>query len=62
MGYWEQIGEANRRYRERRARMTPRQRAIRDAVGSALLVAAAMVFWALMLAPILLGALHGFSQ
>lgn len=54
MGYWEQIGEENRRYRERRARMHPRQRAIRDAIGYALLAAACTALWAQTLAPLVL--------
>lgn len=59
MGYWEQIGEENRRHRERRARMPPRQRAIRDAVGYALLVAACIALWAQILAPIVLPLVRG---
>jgi len=59
MGYWEQIGEANIRYRERRARMNPRERAFRDATSGMLWWGGAIVLWALMLAPIAL-ALCGF--
>mgnify|MGYP006976757811 CR=1 FL=1 len=60
MGSWEQIGEANRRHRERRAQMNPKQRAIRDAAGGALLVGAAVALWTLVLTPLALSALRAF--
>lgn len=59
MGYWEQIGEANIRYRERRARMNPRERAFRDTAGGVLLWGATIALWALILAPIAV-TLRGF--
>lgn len=60
MGYWEQIGEANIRHRERRARMNPRERAFRDIAGRTLLWMASLGLWALMLAPVVLPALRSF--
>lgn len=60
MGYWEQIGEANIRHRERRARMNPCERAFRDIAGQTLLWTACVGLWALMLVPVVLPALRGF--
>jgi len=60
MGYWEQIGEANIRHRERRARMNLRERAFRDIAGRTLLWMACLGLWALMLAPVVLPALRSF--
>jgi hypothetical protein len=52
MGYWEQIGEANIRHRERRAKMHPRQRFIRDAAATVVIIVVCAALWALNLAPL----------
>lgn len=52
MGYWEQIGEENRRHRERLARMHPLQRKIRSVAGYTLLVVATVALWAVMFTPL----------
>ena len=54
MGYPENIRAANRRYRERRERTHPLLRAIRDAATTTAITLAALAFWAVMLAPIIL--------
>jgi len=52
MGYWEQIGEANIRHRERRANMHPRQRFVRDVAATVLIAVLCAGLWALNLAPL----------
>lgn len=51
MGYWEQIGEANIRHRERRAKMHPRHRAIFDAIVNASVVTVSAMLWAMLFVP-----------
>lgn len=57
MGHWEQIGVANRHRQMRRARMNPAHRRVRDAAGTAGIIAAALALWALTLAPFALSLL-----
>lgn len=52
MGHWEQIAVENQRHREKRERMDPRWRAIRDFAGTAAVIAAAATLWAITLAPV----------
>jgi len=54
MGYWEQIGVANRRHQERRAGMDPRRRWIQDAVSKTAMIVAAVAIWAIILGPVLI--------
>lgn len=49
MGYWEQTGEENRRYRERRAGMSPRLRALRDFAETAVVAALSAALWAALI-------------
>lgn len=53
MGYPENIRAANRRHRERRERMHPLHRAIRDVASTTALILASLALWAGMLAPII---------
>jgi len=52
MGYYEQIGVANREHAERLAAMKPWQRAIRKGGLAAILIIASAALWALYLSPI----------
>ena len=54
MGYWEQIGAENLRNRERRNRMRPAERRVRDALNLTMVGAITLVLWGIMLAPILI--------
>lgn len=62
MGYWEQIGVANIRNRERCARMGQLQRALRDAAGNTLIWVACIALWALILTAVLVPALRSFFK
>jgi hypothetical protein len=52
MGYWEQIGEENRAWRARRARMHPFRRALGDVLTYAFVIAGTVFLYAMMLAPL----------
>lgn len=49
VGYWEQIGEDNRRHAEARARMNPRWRALQGRAGSAVVLALSTALWTITL-------------
>lgn len=55
MGYWEQIGEDNIRYRKRRARMHPLKRKAIDLGIGCLIVAFFVAYWAPFFLPFLIG-------
>ena len=52
MGYYEQIGEENRKHRERRAAMHPLRRKLMDGFGVAFIILANIALWAIMLSPL----------
>ncbi len=52
MGYWEQIGEENRKHQEKRNAMHPLLRKVKDLSTNVLLVAISILLWAITLAPI----------
>ena len=52
MGYYEQIGEENRKYREKRAAMHPLRRKLSDGLRTALIIVASIALWAIMLSPL----------
>lgn len=52
MGYNEQIGVANRLYRERRARMSPARRRFTDFATNTAWVIAGIAAWAMLLSPL----------
>ena len=52
MGYYEQIGEENRKHREKRAAMHPLRRKISDRLGTAFIIVASIALWAIMLSPL----------
>ncbi|MEM9332798.1 MAG: hypothetical protein AAGA53_15855 [Pseudomonadota bacterium] len=52
MGYWEQIGEENRKHREQRARMHPLRLKITDFLEMVLIYGASIVLWVMLLTPI----------
>ena len=52
MGYWEQIGVENQRHQERLERMPPIQRKIKAAIVTAGVTMAALLLWAMILAPV----------
>ena len=52
MGYNEQIGEENRKHREKRAAMHSLQRKLADGLGTAFIIVASIALWAIMLSPL----------
>ncbi|MEM8652884.1 MAG: hypothetical protein AAGF54_20345, partial [Pseudomonadota bacterium] len=52
MGYYEQIGVENRRYREKRAAMHPLRRRVMDVLETVFFFTASLVLWVIMLSPI----------
>jgi hypothetical protein len=52
MGYWEQVGEENRKRREKRAAMHPLRKKLTDALGTTSVFSASLALWAIVLAPI----------
>ena len=52
MGYWEQIGEENRKYREKRAAMHPLRRKMTDGLGAVFLFTISIALWVIMFAPL----------
>jgi len=51
MGYWEQIGEENRKHRKKRAAMHPLRWKLSDALGTAFVIVASITLWAIMFSP-----------
>lgn len=58
MGYYEQIGEANREYRRKRAAMHPIRRRLGDALANAAVFGLSIALWVLLLSPLWLLALR----
>jgi hypothetical protein len=56
MGYYEQIGEANREYRRRRAAMHPLRRRLGDVFWKTIIYGASLLLWLVMLSPVWLWA------
>ncbi|MEP0518860.1 MAG: hypothetical protein ABJD06_01850 [Hyphomicrobiales bacterium] len=52
VGYWDQIGEENRKYREKRAAMHPLRRGFSDRLVVAFFIIVSIALWAIMLAPL----------
>ena len=52
MGYYEQIGEENRKHHRKRAAMHPLRRKVSDALGIAFIIVASIALWAIMLSPL----------
>ncbi|MEO1142872.1 MAG: hypothetical protein AAFW66_11105 [Pseudomonadota bacterium] len=52
MGYYEQIGVENRRYREKRAGLQPLRRRVMDVLETVFFFTASFVLWVIMLSPI----------
>lgn len=52
MGHWEQVGRDNSAYRAQQARSAPLHRAIRNVIGTTILMSIGTALWMLSLAPL----------
>lgn len=52
VGYWDRIGEENRKYREKRAAIHPLRRKLTGGLGKVFIFAVSIALWAIMLAPL----------